>query len=65
MYIMGSDDAKGVFAFHYCNQIPKVINLQGGKVYFGSQFGGFSPWLGKSIAFRHVARKHLMAGSMW
>jgi hypothetical protein len=27
-----------VLAFHCCDKIPEISKLQGGKVYFGSQF---------------------------
>jgi hypothetical protein len=39
-----------VLAFCHCNKIPEIINLQDGKVYFGSQFQSFSTWSHDPIA---------------
>jgi hypothetical protein len=46
-------------AFCY-NEITEIINLKRGKVYFSSQFRGFTPWSFGTIDFGPIVRQHSM-----
>lgn len=55
---------------HYCEKIPEVINLQGGRLYYvwwsqrvSEGLRGFSAWLLGSLVFGPVVRQHIVAGS--
>jgi hypothetical protein len=45
--------------------MPEIINLKGGKIYFGSQLQGVRSWSLGPIAFRPVVRQLNMVETKW
>lgn len=51
-----------VLALCHCDKMPKVNNLEEGKVHFGCGFRGVSPWPCVHLAARPVVRHYNVTG---
>lgn len=50
--------------FQPSDKIPKISNVNEGKIYFCSGFRGFSPWLVGPVDFGLTVKQPIMAEAM-